>query len=185
MCQNRSVSAFSRVARYLQQPQKRLLYNSFVMSIFKYCPLIWMFCGKGANNKINKIYKRALRVLFDDHNAPFADLLVRSNEKTVHVQNLQRLMIEIYKTLHHENPLFLSELFQRREIRYNLRIKDTVLLPSTSTVAFGMKSICFRGSILWNSIPDVIKSSETVASFCKKIKTWAGEGCNCKLCSLM
>ena len=106
-------------------------------------------------------------------------------EKNVHIQNLQRLMIEIYKTLHHENPLFLSELFQRREIRYDLRIKDTVLLPSTSTVAFGMKSIRFRGSILWNSIPDVIKSSETVSSFCKKIKTWAGEGCNCKLCCLL
>ena len=52
-------------------------------------------------------------------------------------------------------------------------------------MAFGIKSICFRGSTLWNSIPDVIKSSETVASFCKKIITWAGEGCNCKLCSLM
>ena len=79
-------------------------------------------------------------------------------------------MIEIYKTLHHKNPLFLSELFYRREIRHYLRIKDTVLLPSTSTMAFGMKSICFRGSILWNSIPDVIKSSDMVASFCKKIK---------------
>ena len=178
---NRSVSAFSRVASYLQQSQKRLLYNSF-MSNFKYCPLIWMFCGKGANNEINQIHTRGLRVLLDDYDAPCADLLVRSNEKTVHVQNLQRLMVEIDKTLNHENPLFLSELFQRREIRYNLRIKDTVLLPNTSTVAFGMKSICFRGNILWNSIPDVIKSSETVASFCKKIKTWAGEGCNCKLC---
>ena len=51
---NRSVSAFSMVASYLQQSQKRLLYNSFVMSNFKYCPLIWMFCGQGANNKIKK-----------------------------------------------------------------------------------------------------------------------------------
>ena len=96
-----------------------------------------------------------------------SDLLVRSNEKIVHVQNLQRLMVEIYKTLNHENPLFLSELFKRREIRYNLRIKDIVLLPTTSTVAFGMKSICFRGSIL-------LKSCEAVASFCRKIRTWAG-----------
>ena len=134
-----------------------------------------MFCGKGANNKINQIHKRALRVLFDDYDTPFADLLVRNNEKTVHVQNLQRLMIEIYKTLHHVNPLFLSELFQRREVRYNLRIKNTVLLPSTSTVAFGMNSICFRGSILWNSIPDVIKSSETVPFFCKKSKHGVGK----------
>ena len=52
---NRSVSAFSRVASYLQQPLKRLLYNSFVMANFKYCPLIWIFCGKGAKNKINNI----------------------------------------------------------------------------------------------------------------------------------
>ena len=69
------------------------------MSNFRYCPLICMFCGKGANNKINKIRKRALRALFDDCDASFADLRVRSNERTVHVQNLQRLMIEIYKTL--------------------------------------------------------------------------------------
>ena len=57
---NMSVSAFSRVAGYLQQPQKMLLYNSFIMSNFRYCPLIWMFCGKNTNKKINKIHIRAL-----------------------------------------------------------------------------------------------------------------------------
>ena len=31
--------------------------------------------------------------LFDDYDAPFADLLVRNNEKTNYVQNLQRLMV--------------------------------------------------------------------------------------------
>ena len=115
---NRNVSAFSRVARYLQQPQKRLLYNSFVMLNFKYCPLIWMFCGKGAKNKINKIHKRALRVLFDDYDTLFNDLLARSNEKTVHVQNLQRLMIEIYKTLIMRTPYFC--LNYSREERSNI-----------------------------------------------------------------
>ena len=39
--------------------------------------------------------------------APFADLLVRSNEKSDHVQHLQRLRIEMFKRLRHENPLFL------------------------------------------------------------------------------
>ena len=44
---NRTVgSAFSRVTRSLQQPQKRLLHNSFVTSSFKYCPLIWIFLWK-------------------------------------------------------------------------------------------------------------------------------------------
>ena len=40
---------------------------------------------------MNEIQKRALHALFNDHYAPFADL-VRSNEKAVHVQNIERLI---------------------------------------------------------------------------------------------
>ena len=75
------------------------------------------------------------------------------------------------------NSIFWSELFQRRD-RYYLIIKDTVPLPSASTTAFGMRSSCFevlmfRGSILWNSIPGVIKSSEKQSLlFATRIKTW-------------
>lgn len=44
-------------------------------------------------------------MFFYDHDAPFPYLLVRKDETTVHAHDLQRLMIEIYKTLHDENPL--------------------------------------------------------------------------------
>ena len=47
---------------------------------------------------------------------------------------------------------------------------------------FGMESLSFRGSILWNNINDEIKELSTVASFKTKIKTWMGEKCNCKIC---
>ena len=43
---NQKVSAFARVARYLDLQKAKLLYQSFVASTFKYCPLIWLFCGK-------------------------------------------------------------------------------------------------------------------------------------------
>ena len=46
---NNKTSAFSRVAEYLDQDKKRILYNTFIMSNFNYCPLILMFCGKDAN----------------------------------------------------------------------------------------------------------------------------------------
>ena len=45
---NNKISAFSRVSSYLNEKQSLLLYNSFIMSQFNYCPLIWMFCGKVA-----------------------------------------------------------------------------------------------------------------------------------------
>ena len=64
---NRKVSAFARVARYLDLQKAKLLYQSFVASTFKYCPLIWLFCGKTANENIDRVHKRALRVLLHDH----------------------------------------------------------------------------------------------------------------------
>ena len=91
-------------------------------------------------------------------------------------------MIEVYKSLNHQNPSFLCELFARKEINYNLRIKDLLTLPKALTTSFGTNSISFRGSILWNSTPNVIKRSNSVFTFITSIKNWCDEVCNCSIC---
>ena len=95
MTANEKVKASSRIARYLQKRKAYMLYKTFKRSTFNYCPLIWMFCGKIANNRINQLHKRALRVLHNDYTATFEDLLEKSKDVTVHCSNLQKLMIEI------------------------------------------------------------------------------------------
>ena len=45
------------------------------MSTFTYCPLMWMYCSKPANNLINKIHKRSLCVIYEMEDANFEDLL--------------------------------------------------------------------------------------------------------------
>ena len=149
---------------------------TFFMSNLRYCPLIWMFCERTANKEINRVHKRALRILLKDHDDSFDELLIRNEEKTVHVQNLQKLMIEVYKSLNHENPYFLWDLFTRKVINYDLRIKDILTFPKASTASFGTNSIAFRSSIFWNSTPDVIKNSNTVSVFGKNIKNWIWMG---------
>ena len=78
LCQkaNNKISAFSRVSNYLNQKQSLLLYKTFIMSQFNYCLLIWMFCGKVANNDVNRTNKRALRILFNDFTSSFEELLL-------------------------------------------------------------------------------------------------------------
>ena len=93
------------------------------------------------------------------------------------------LMIEVYKSLNQQNPSFLWELFARKVINYNLRIKDILALPKALTTSFGINSISFRGSILLNSTPDVIKSSNAVFALNNNIKNWTGEVCNCNICT--
>ena len=77
----------------------------------------------------------------------------------------------------------MLDLFIRKEVTYDLRVKDLLQLPTARTVLNGFNSIVFRGSILWNAISDEIKSSQSIASFKRKIKSWNGDYCNCNICN--
>ena len=70
------------------------------MSTFKYFPLIGVFCGKIENEFINKIHKLTLRLIYDAEDANFEYLLERDKSRTIHENNLQKLLVEIYKSIH-------------------------------------------------------------------------------------
>ena len=180
---SRKVTAFSRVAKLLDFKKARLLNNAFILSSLSYCPLIWMFCGKTSNREINRIHKRALRILFNDYEASFEEPLQRNNEQKVHTKNLHKLMTEVYKSLNRQNPAFMLDLFIRKEVTYDLRVKDLLQLSTATTFLNGLISIVFRGSILWNAISDEITTSQSIASFKRKIKSWNGDDCNCNICN--
>ena len=63
---SQKVHAFGRLRPFLGE--QKLLFKSMVMSNFSYRPLIWLLCSKGANSKINRTHKRALRALMDTMN---------------------------------------------------------------------------------------------------------------------
>ena len=88
LCQKvcKKVSAFSRVAPYMDEKKGKILYHTFIMSNFNYCPLIWMFCGKTQNKEIDRVHKRALRILFNDYTSSFEELLQKIGSDRIHVK---------------------------------------------------------------------------------------------------
>ena len=84
------------------------------MSNFSYCPLIWLFCSKGANNESNRTHILALRALYGDYESTFEELLDKDKSMTIHKKNLQKLMVEIYKTINHLNPAYMWEFFIKK-----------------------------------------------------------------------
>ena len=89
------LSALSRISPYLETDKKELLFQSMVKSQFNYCLLVWMFCSRNANNLINKIQERSLRLITNDKTSTFEHLLQPNNEVTTHQRNLQVLMVEV------------------------------------------------------------------------------------------
>ena len=53
------------LARMSHEVFKDVITNKIVFDYqFSYCPLIWMFCSRSLNHKINKLQERALRILY-------------------------------------------------------------------------------------------------------------------------
>ena len=57
--------ALTRIRKYLTLDKAILLGNTFMNSQFNYAPLIWMFCRKTSYHKIEKIYHRTLKVIYN------------------------------------------------------------------------------------------------------------------------
>ena len=137
--------------------------------------MIWIFSGQTANDNIDRVHKRALRILLDDHESTFEALLAKNGETNIHTQNFRILMIEIYNMLNNTNPPFMQEYFIRKDVKYNLKTRDLLQIPAANSTKFGIDSIKFQGSLLWNSIPDLIKRASSAAIFKSNIRNWSGK----------
>ena len=69
------LNAFDRIACSLTFDQRKVLFYAFITSHFSYAPVIWKFCNRKLNNHINRVHGRALRIVYQDHNSTFDELL--------------------------------------------------------------------------------------------------------------
>ena len=95
--------------------------NSFIISQFNYCPIIWMYCQRQSNTLINKIHDRALRIAYNDYVSSFETLLEKDGSLSIHQRNIQSLAIEIFMTNNDLNPNFMKEIFRPVNHNYNTR----------------------------------------------------------------
>ena len=173
------INALLRIAKHLTMPQKKLLVNAFFYSHFNYCPHVWMFSTKDANNKLEKLHKRALQTIHSDYDSAlnYEDLLSRDNSVTIHQRNLQFLMTEIF------NPSFMKEFFIIEETCYNLRCQCRMKVPRVTSTKYGLETLSFRECQIWNTLPSEFKYLSSVPKFKEQIKGWSRSNCNCRICT--
>ena len=63
------LNALSRLQKYMGKSEKETIINSFILSNFNYCPLVWHFSSCESIRKIEKIQKRCLRIILNDYKA--------------------------------------------------------------------------------------------------------------------
>ena len=78
---SQNLGALQRFLNRLDVQKKNLLFSSVIKSQLGYCPLVWMFCSRISNSLVNNVHERALRIVSDDHNSSYSELLMTKKER--------------------------------------------------------------------------------------------------------
>jgi len=178
----KQLNAMCRMSQVLTRDSMTNVFNSFIMSNFNYCSLVWHVCGKTNTRKMEKLHKRALRILFNDHDAVYSELLLKSNRSSLYLQRLKKLASFVFKVLQNEGKPVSQTFYEINQNPYHVRSGRNVKQPHVNYVKYGTDSLRYQGAVLWNSLPGHVKSTNEISKFKLGVDKWNGKTCKCGFC---
>ena len=118
-----------------------------------------MFWSRGSNSLVNSFHEKSLRIIYDDHNSSYSELLMTKNGRTIHHQNINVFMKEICDL----SPPTIGDMFQVCKINYNVR-------PFQKIANITKSSVKIREPQLWNLVSTEIKDASSLSAFKEKKK---------------
>ena len=180
---NNKLRALARATSYMSLEKKKLLMNSFFNAQFNYCPLTWMLHSRSNNNKIKHLHERCLRIIYNDKQSSYEELLIKDGTVSIRHRNIQTLATEMFKVKNELSPEIICDIFmQRINNHYNLRHINHFETPFVRTVYNGTESVSYLGPKIWDIVPEEYKTLNSLNSFKESIKNWIPLNCPCRLC---
>ena len=93
------------------------------------------------NRSLKRLHEKQLRIIYNDKQSSFEQLLNQNSSVSIHHRNIQVLAIELYKTVDDTAPQIIKEVFKLHEgSNCNLR---HFIVPRINTVYHGIESASF------------------------------------------
>ena len=179
---SRQLNVLKRIGKYLNLQCKIMVYHSFILANFSYCPLIWHFCSAQNTKKMEKIQERALRFIYNDYISDCSTLLEKSKLPTLHVRRIQSMAIETFKLVNKQGPIYLHDIIKIKNNHYSFRYSAKAEIPQVRTSRYGLSSFRYSAAKLWNDLPNHFRSVSSFGLFKTMIKSWNGADCTCIAC---
>ena len=131
------------------------------------------------------LHERCLRIICNDKQSSFTELLNKGNSVSIHIRNIQRLAIEMFRFYNGLSPPLMSNMFKlKAENSYNLRQVSEFSRPMVKSVYHGTESISYLGPKIWDILSEKLKNIDNLGHFKKEITPWKPDNCACRLCKV-
>ena len=146
---------------------------------------MWFFTKRASITKIQKLRGCALRFVLKDSTLDYETLLSKGGVDFFRISALKTMSVEIYKILNGMGPKYLSALLFRSITPYNLGGQNKLIQPLKRTTTFGIKSLAYYGTHLWNILPHDVKGALTFNSSKTLMRKWMCPTCRCSVRNLV
>ena len=169
-----SLYELSKIKKFLTTEQLKSVVLAYVISKLDLNNALLAGSTKQLTSKLQSVQNAAAKMIcgynrYDRIQAPLQELHWLPIEYRI---KFKVLMI-CYKCMFGKGPEYLKELLVPYKPARSLRSSNANLLtvPRTSMKTYGDRSFSVVAPVLWNTLPDCIKSSQTLYSFKKSLKT--------------
>jgi hypothetical protein len=172
---NSMLGLIKRNFKYMDEATFIMLYKSLVRSHLEYASSVWCPYRRGLINEIEKIQKRATKLIPKFKNKSYSERLKILKLPTLVYRRYRGDMIETYKILTNKYDKLVApvlELNQFSKTRgHNLKLK---IQNSNNNIR--KYSFCVRVPKLWNSLSDNVINSNSVNAFKNNLdKYWSNQ----------
>ena len=145
-----------------------MLAQSIVLANFNYFPAIWHFCCAKDQHKMEKVQERTFRFVYANYSSTYSELLCKAESCTVELRRIQMICTEIYKTMNNMGPVYMNNLIIPSHLNYSTRRPLNLFVPRVNQTTYGLRNFRYHGTLLWNSLPEEIKTAPNLNTFTVK-----------------
>ena len=161
----RQINDLSRLLNVLKVDTKILISQSFILSHFMCCCIIWHFCSISDTKKIEKMQLKTLRHIYKDYTSSYEMLREKCNKTMLLIERQKAMLLEVYKCIHELGSRYRHGMFSQKGGPYDYRDPLILTLPKYNTNTHGKKCFMYEDAKLWNLISNGIKTTENISEF--------------------
>jgi len=180
---SRNVWLLSQISKYLPTSNRVTFYKSYIQPHIDYCNIVWAGASKTSIARIERLQKRACKVILDYNCDNVLQSMADINIMTVRERIFLRKAKFMYKVSVNSTPSYIQNLFhQRRSDDETLPLlrsttSGNFILPKPNTELY-RNSLSFTGPIVWNCLPGHVKTANSIEVFHKSCIKWMKGECN-------
>ena len=169
----------SKIKAFLSKDHRVQYYKSYIQPHIDFCNVVWGSTSDANKLKIFRLQKRACRVILDYEVEDSEEAMKSLNIQSIYDRLILRKAKFMFKVFHEKAPKYITDNFTLRSnvnTSFVLRSASAQCFvpPKPSTEAF-KQSMRYSGCIVWNSLPEGVKTANTLGSFHNRCLNWLQE----------